>query len=376
MPTNKLHIISFDVPYPADYGGAIDVYYKIKALAAVGIEIYLHCFEYGSRQRQPILEQLCTQVWYYPRLTGFKGISLRVPYIIYSRRNDELLRRLLQIDAPILFEGVHTSYYLNHPQLQNRFKAIRTHNIEHEYYKLLSQKEPGIIKKIYYQAESRLLHTYENKLQNAEAIFSLSKTDNAFFSAKYPHSIARFIAPFHPNKEIKSQTGNGDYCLYHGNLSHPENIEAVLFLVQHVANNIKIPLVIAGKNPCTRIINVCKTQPNCKLIANPDTIRMDELISNAHIHVLPTFQATGMKLKLLYALFNGRHVIVNNVMLHGTGLEGLCHIAEDEEGFAAAINQLSDITFSQGDIEKRILILSTDYNNAVNAEKIITSLPH
>ena len=42
-----LHIVSFDVPYPPDYGGAIDVYYKLKALHEEGIKIYLHCFEYG-----------------------------------------------------------------------------------------------------------------------------------------------------------------------------------------------------------------------------------------------------------------------------------------------------------------------------------------
>ncbi len=26
-----IHLISFDVPFPADYGGVIDVFYKIKA---------------------------------------------------------------------------------------------------------------------------------------------------------------------------------------------------------------------------------------------------------------------------------------------------------------------------------------------------------
>jgi len=43
----KLHIVSFDVPYPANYGGVIDVFYKLKALHSLGIEIYFHVFEYG-----------------------------------------------------------------------------------------------------------------------------------------------------------------------------------------------------------------------------------------------------------------------------------------------------------------------------------------
>ena len=42
-----LHIVSFDVPWPANYGGVIDVFYKVKALSAKGIRIHLHAFEYG-----------------------------------------------------------------------------------------------------------------------------------------------------------------------------------------------------------------------------------------------------------------------------------------------------------------------------------------
>ncbi len=33
MPDKYLHIISFDIPYPPNYGGVIDVFYKLKALA-------------------------------------------------------------------------------------------------------------------------------------------------------------------------------------------------------------------------------------------------------------------------------------------------------------------------------------------------------
>ena len=37
--TFKLHIVSFDVPFPPNYGGVIDVYYKCKHLHQLGIEI-------------------------------------------------------------------------------------------------------------------------------------------------------------------------------------------------------------------------------------------------------------------------------------------------------------------------------------------------
>ena len=45
---NKLHIISLDIPFPANYGGVIDIFYKLKSLSNLGVEIILHCFEYGA----------------------------------------------------------------------------------------------------------------------------------------------------------------------------------------------------------------------------------------------------------------------------------------------------------------------------------------
>ena len=69
-----------------------------------------------------------------------------------------------------------------------------------------------------------------------------------------------------------------------------------------------------------------KIQKDIGLLKNPNTNRkkkmadeglddentLQQLIQDAHIHVLPSFQQTGLKLKLLNALFKGRHCIVND----------------------------------------------------------------
>ena len=54
-----LHIVTFNVPWPADYGGVIDVYYRIVALAKTGVKIHLHCYTYG-REEAKELEQWCS----------------------------------------------------------------------------------------------------------------------------------------------------------------------------------------------------------------------------------------------------------------------------------------------------------------------------
>ncbi|NDC40830.1 MAG: glycosyltransferase family 1 protein, partial [Chitinophagia bacterium] len=230
---NALHIVAFDVPAPPNYGGVIDIYYKVKALHELGCQIYLHCFQYG-RPEATVLEPYCTAVWYYPRLTGIRGISLTLPYIVASRSNKKLLKRLAAIDAPVLFEGIHTTYYLNHPSLRNRFKAIRIHNIEHDYTRQLASKPAPLLKKIYFNLEQRLLYRYEHGLQQAQAFFALSNTDGAFFEHLYPNSRHTYLPPFHSAEQPLNLSGKGTYLLYHGNLSHPENVEAALFLLREV----------------------------------------------------------------------------------------------------------------------------------------------
>ena len=62
----NLNIVSLDNPFPPNYGGAIDIYFKIKALSDLGCKIYLHCY-YSERKPSSHLEQLCESVNYYPR---------------------------------------------------------------------------------------------------------------------------------------------------------------------------------------------------------------------------------------------------------------------------------------------------------------------
>jgi len=374
LQQRSLHIVAFDVPSPPDYGGAIDVYYKIKALAAAGMEIYLHCFAYGDRKDAPDLEAICKQVFYYPRRTGLRGLSMTKPYIVSSRKCPALLRNLKEIDAPILFEGLHTTYYLSHKALADRFKIVRTHNIEHDYYRQLYKKGKGFIKRSYFLRESKKLKRYEAKLENAQVLMPLSMADDEYFAEAFPDVQHVYLPPFHAYDRPEIKTGRGGYCLYHGNLAHPENIEAVNFLLTNVAPKVKLPFIIAGRNPSPKMEALCGKVHRCELISNPTAEEMTELVKNAQIIVLPTFQISGMKLKLLDSLYAGRHVLVNDQMLHGTGLQDICHIANQPIEFIDYITELQHIPFTEDDIMSRAIFMERNFDNRKNAQKIATCL--
>lgn len=175
----KLHIISFDVPLPANYGGVIDVFYKLKQLHKQGIKITLHCFEYGRGEAEG-LNKYCEKVFYYKRSTSvFHQIS-RLPYIVKTRTSDQLLKNLLVDESPILFEGLHTCGILASKYLEKRLKIYRESNIEHEYYMHLANAEKNIIKRAYYRTESKKLKRFESILSHADKMLVVSKADTDY----------------------------------------------------------------------------------------------------------------------------------------------------------------------------------------------------
>ena len=83
------------------------------------------------------------------------------------------------------------------------------------------------------------------------------------------------------------------------------------------------------------------------LVANPDDEKMFDLIRNAQVNILVTFQATGLKLKLLNTLYNGRFCLVNDAMTKGTSLETLCETGNTAEELRTKLNALFKNEFTQ-----------------------------
>lgn len=367
MTDKHLHIVCFDVPYPSDYGGVIDIFYRIKTLYEIGIKIHLHCFEYG-RGKQSELNKYCTEINYYKRYRGWKGFSFRLPYIVYSRRNKNLLRNLVKDNHPVLLEGIHCTYFLD--QLKNRKVFIRLHNVEFEYYHQLAKYETSFFKKFYFSNESRLLKNYEKKIVGKGNFLAITKKD----AGKYIDlgaSGVKYLPAFIPYNSVTAKEGNGSFCLYHGNLSVAENEKAATWLCKNIFKELNIPLIIAGKNPSKKLKQIVKQNKNISLICDPSTEEMNKLIAEAQINILPSFNSTGIKIKLLNSLFKGRHCIVNNATVQGTGLESLCHIAETEQEFKRTVIQLFNECFTVSEIEKRDQLLKKEFDNKTNVEMLI-----
>ena len=362
-----LHIIAFDVPYPANYGGIIDVFYRVKALSEAGVKVHLHCFEYG-RGEQEVLNR-CHEVKYYKRDTSFAKQMSLTPFIVNSRRSEELVKDLLQDDYPILCEGLHTTAILTDRRFKNRKIFVRAHNVEHDYYKGLGDSEKYVWKRLFYYAEAWKLRRYEPVLKKATGIFAISQSDTDYFSKEYGK--VTLIPGFNAADSVCSETGRGEYVLYHGNLSVRENEEAAKWLIENVFSELNLHCIVAGLNPSEKLMKLAHNHSNVTLVANPDDAEMIDLLRNAQVNILVTNQPTGLKLKLLNALYNGRFCLVNSNMVKGTSLECLCIVADEPKQIMAEVKRLMEENFTEEDIDYRDETLKQMYRNEENARKII-----
>ena len=361
-----IHIISFDIPYPPTYGGIIDVYYKIKALFDLGFEIHLHLFQYGRSENKK-LNQYCNKVYYYQRNTSFFKALSTLPYIVSSRANHNLVKNLIETEAPILFEGLHCTFPLKRKELQSRLTLVRTHNIEHRYYANLARTEPNLIKKLHYNIEAIKLKWYEKVLNKCDHILTISTTEGKYFADKYKTPVFH-VPAFHPNKKVADLSKKGYFALFHGNLKVSDNLKAAKFLID-TFKNFDYPLVIAGQTDDKTLMTLIDRYKNINYIEIKKFHDLLELFQRAHVNILYSYQPTGVKIKLLNSLYNSRYVISNKEAAAGSGLESLCQIANSKKEIQQKVSQLILLDYSNEEISKRKKVL-TQYNCLKNAEKI------
>ncbi|MBO5427585.1 MAG: glycosyltransferase [Prevotella sp.] len=365
-----LHVICLDQPYPPTYGGAVDMYYKLKALHAAGIRLILHIFLYHGKEEET-LRDIAAEIHYYPRRTGLSRQLSLLPFSVRSRDDRRLLDDLLKDSHPILFEGIQSCFLLAEPQLRERKKIVRMHNVEHEYFRRFAKSCPWGMRRFYYTMEALKLKRFERILAHADRILPITEADTEYYRRRFPENDVRLLNTFFdtsdppcennrptvkPPNRITVKPHNRPYILYHGNLSIIENIKTVRYLLRDIAPQLPsgMRLVIAGRCPSERMMRAVNSTANAEIIHDPSGETMERLLREAHINLLLTFQPTGIKLKLLNALWKGQgHCIVNSDMLHGNSLGTLCHRADTTQDILAAIRRLATVSPSAEELTAR-----------------------
>jgi hypothetical protein len=220
--------------------------------------------------------------------------------------------------------------------------------------------------------EAQRFKWFQKHVADADLMIAVSKTDTDYLQKEFPHNKVAFVPCFHGNNEITSVAGQSDFLLYHGKLSVKENEKAALYLIENVFGQMSpCRCVIAGMSPSAALLKAASLYDNVTVEANPSVERINELIGAAQVNLLVTFQDTGLKLKLLNSLFAGRHVVVNSMMLVGSGLDELCHIADTAEKMIETGRKLMETPFTADLFDKRRDILFPVFSNEYQAQRLV-----
>jgi Glycosyl transferases group 1 len=372
LVNESIQLVAFAAPFPPDYGGVMDVYFKISALKEIGVNVHLHAFTYKQHQPSVELNRICASVQYYPRMITahyMKGW----PYVVATRYNTNLLKNVLQIGYPVLLEALHTSWLIPHLREAKIQHALRLHNVEWMYYRFLAEQEASFTKRRYFIEESARLKNFEKVLSKSK-VFTLSALDTRYIEHEYPMAKVTEIMPFHTQAKMDVHLGKGDFAIFHGNLSVNENELAALWLIQEVFSQSAYPLVIAGKDPSEKLVRAVSAYRHIRLVANPDESVMQQLLHQAHVHVLPNRQPTGMKLKWANAMHTARFIIAHPDMSNkGNPIAGV-YCATQPQDYIQCLETLKNKVCDSSIIENRVAMLGKNWDNISNAGKLLEGL--
>ena len=364
MKNKILHIISFDAPYPPNYGGVIDVLYKLKSFKELGYQIILHVYTTDLISIKK-LNELCIKVYSYKRKKQWHKHFLLTPFVVVSRFDKEIINNLKKDDYPILFEGLHTTLPVLKEDFKNRRLYLRAHNIEHNYYRGLAKSDSNILNKIIFTIESYKLKIYERKiLPQINVVLPISNYEYLYFKKVY--DIQTILLPvFHQNTKPIELSVRGKYALYQGDLRVSDNKRVVAKLIK-MFKDIDYPLVIASNIEADEFI---KLYPNIPSNIMHEKIRSNahlvSLFNDAHINTIFSYQNSGTKLKLINALYNSRFCLINDNMIDEESIKKVCDVENDLLKYKEKINKLISTNYNLSD--ERILVL----RNFVSRNKII-----
>lgn len=341
-------IVTSELPFPANSGGKIYTWDRIKLLSNMGYNITLFSLrDIGEDVKYDELKKVCKEVFTYEKKSKLKRalIYFYYPFTVATRKSNEMKDDinkyikennidLVIADSAIIAVNVKTELV---PII------ITQHNIEHKAFKTMSSSAQSIIKKIAYYREYILCTVYERILYKNRSIKGytfISEKDMSFFRKKYTNKNC-LLVPMGWNEtgEIESSANrNSKKMIYTGQMNYEPNVQAVVYFAKNIFGNIKreVPeaeFIIVGKKPVEEV----KQLENIEGITVTGYVEsIDPYMRDCSLVVIPLLSGGGVKIKLFEALSYKKIVVSTSTGAEGTIFEDKkdLFIEDDKEKFA------------------------------------------
>lgn len=345
----KILVVCSDFPFPADHGGRVDTWGRIKVLAELGWRIHLVVCGKG----RPSMDDMKAAYAYVDdiklcdRRSSLTDLLHSTPMQVQSRSGLQDVELEGGYDY-VLLEGDYVYPILNNPKIKQDTVILRVHNDEAVYFKALARSTKKIIHKMYYHMESRKFSVLQKKmLEKVDKYLFISSKEFESFRKLNPSAKSLFLPPPVTNEKFTAGSFKSKAVVFIGSLFMPNNREAIQWYLEHIhPSMLKEPdyqFIVAG-NSRKQSLSWLESYDLTRVIVHDTPKSLDDIYKAGYLFVNPMQNGAGVKLKTIEAIQNGLPVISTSIGYEGTGLVDNEHImiADRPEDFYKKIKQLLD----------------------------------
>ncbi|WP_448606178.1 glycosyltransferase [Paenimyroides ceti] len=344
MQHKKILIVSGFTPYPANFGGAIDVWERIKGLHQLGWQVSLLVTDKAAPKAAAlsVIEKRVSNFYYVERKNRAIDMIGTLPLQVRSR---EKLEKVLINDSfdVVLLEGEFCLPIIKNKSIHYKHLVIRVHNNESAYYKALGKSSISIKEKLYYSIEAGRIKKFTDCAFNkADQLWFISQDD----LKESAYKKKGVFMPFPINEEmVPACIKETKTILFMGSLFMQNNLYGLDWYLKKVHFHLlKYPdykLVVVGstKGNDTELRRKYKDHERLELYFNQTDLK--PFYDAAVAFINPMFHGSGVKVKSINALVNGLPLVSTDIGSEGIGLTSdMFWIANDAETFLSQIEEL------------------------------------
>lgn len=298
---------------------------------------------------------------------------------------DEKLKTLLQATSYdiIQLETLYLAPYIDTIRRYSNAKIVmRSHNVEHEIWKRITQNTGLGAKKMYLRLLTKRLEQFElAHLNRYDLMAAITARDSQFFKklgCRIPSVVTPIGLQMADYKPLpKLNTSKAPTFCFIGSLDWMPNLEGIEWILEQVWSKVlaRIPNAefhIAGRNTPDEL----KKQASKQVIIHGEVGSATDFINAHDVMLVPLFSGGGMRVKILEGMALGKVVLSTSVGLEGIHAKHQSEvlIADSAEAFAEAIIQCyqsPEHTQEMGSAARAFI--QKNYDNHSIAERLLAT---
>lgn len=348
----KVSVISYVNPFSdKKTGGNIDIEKIIRATNMMGAEIDLYTvLKEDEKIIQPLGKELVNRITYDTVYQKKINLLSRYPFAVKNRYPKKVIQSILKekkIYDLALYEGEHITLFKLNNVIKSKVNYLRMVNIESNYsFQTFKSVFPNIFSMLHLLEAIKFRFLERKIIKHFDRFLFISKEEKEIYEKKYPELKDKFIL-MPPVIECRDKINydEAEECniLYFGDLKIYHNILGVKWFIDNSLPHIR------SQFPNVKVNIIGDIECKSKKILEADNVKvlgyvddLDNHIRKSTMIITPILYGAGVKIKVLYALSQGKIVVGTTKSVEGTDFQDNKHllISDDSDEFAKYCNNI------------------------------------